>query len=151
MKMRWALGAVILAAAAGAVTALGDTLSPAASLSEGIQADLSATADFLVRLRVIHPVLALAAAYLAASIALPAFHRKQKYAIWVLGAIATAVLAGAANILLSAPVWLQLIHLLIADVLWIALVLLGSEMRTNSIEIPRATPISPENTLFARE
>ena len=32
--------------------------------------------------------------------------------------------AGVANLLLSAPVWMQMVHLLLADALWISLVLL---------------------------
>jgi heme A synthase len=34
------------------------------------------------------------------------------------------LLAGLLNFLLQAPVWMQLVHLLIADLLWISLVLL---------------------------
>jgi heme A synthase len=33
--------------------------------------------------------------------------------------------AGAVNMLLHAPIWLQLLHLLLSDLVWIALVLLG--------------------------
>ncbi|HEV2668865.1 MAG TPA: hypothetical protein VG324_28375, partial [Blastocatellia bacterium] len=33
--------------------------------------------------------------------------------------------AGAVNLLLHAPIWLQLVHLLLSDLVWIALVLLG--------------------------
>jgi heme A synthase len=49
---------VLLVGASGAITALGDTLFPSASLAEGLQADLSAGAHFLIQLRVIHPILA---------------------------------------------------------------------------------------------
>jgi heme A synthase len=34
------------------------------------------------------------------------------------------MVAGMTNLFLLAPVWLQLVHLLMADVLWISLVLL---------------------------
>ncbi|NMC77887.1 MAG: hypothetical protein GYA59_00885, partial [Chloroflexi bacterium] len=53
------LGMVVLGAS-GAITALGDTLFPVGSLSEGIRQDFSATAHFLIRLRVFHPVIAVA-------------------------------------------------------------------------------------------
>ncbi len=33
--------------------------------------------------------------------------------------------AGLVNLLLHAPIWLQIVHLLLSDLLWIALVLLG--------------------------
>ena len=56
---------MILVAAAGAVVALGDTLFPHASLAEGIAADLDPTSHFLIRLRIWHPILAVAASLLA--------------------------------------------------------------------------------------
>ena len=39
------------------------------------------------------------------------------------------------NLLLAAPVWLQMIHLLLADTVWISLVLLGAQMLS-----PKAIP-----------
>jgi len=38
------------------------------------------------------------------------------------------LVAGAANVLLLAPVWLQLLHLLLADAVWVAYVFLGAEV-----------------------
>ena len=38
--------------------------------------------------------------------------------------VAGQITAGVVNLLLSAPVWMQMIHLLLADALWISLVLL---------------------------
>jgi heme A synthase len=37
--------------------------------------------------------------------------------------------AGALNLLLLAPVWMQITHLLLADLVWIALVLLAVEFQ----------------------
>ena len=48
------------------------------------------------------------------------------------------VTAGFANIYLLAPIWMQLVHLLIADVLWIAVVLLGCEEVRAGIEVVAA-------------
>ncbi|HEX5689765.1 MAG TPA: COX15/CtaA family protein, partial [Roseiflexaceae bacterium] len=50
---------VLFVGAAGAITALGDTLFPASSLAEGLQQDFSPTAHFLLQLRVIHPIAAI--------------------------------------------------------------------------------------------
>src|SRR5262245_48937304 len=50
---------VMLVGAAGAITALGDTLFPARSLTEGLQQDFAATSHYLVQMRVIHPILAI--------------------------------------------------------------------------------------------
>jgi heme A synthase len=60
----WLLGVgffgMLLVGASGAITALGDTLFPAESLRAGIAQDFSPTAHFLIRLRVWHPLLAVA-------------------------------------------------------------------------------------------
>jgi len=42
--------------------------------------------------------------------------------------------AGAMNIALLAPVWMQLTHLLLADLLWIALVVLLAESASQPLE-----------------
>jgi heme A synthase len=45
-------------------------------------------------------------------------------ALRVVGLVWIQLLAGLMNFLLRAPVWMQIVHLLVADLLWIALVLL---------------------------
>src|SRR4029077_15793949 len=57
-----ALPAALLVSVSGAVTALGDTLFPAASLAEGMRQDIAAASSFLLRLRVLPPALAILAA-----------------------------------------------------------------------------------------
>lgn len=112
----------------GAIAALGDTLYPAASFAEGLKADLSATSSLLLRLRVLHPALAVGAAALIlfslAALTMPAGDRRGRAAKRALIALTvTQVLFGFANLWMLAPVWMQLVHLLLADLLWIALVL----------------------------
>ncbi|MCK5314971.1 MAG: COX15/CtaA family protein, partial [Anaerolineales bacterium] len=51
------LGTMIIGAS-GALTALGDTLFPVNSLAEGIRQDFTPTAHFLLRLRLLHPSVA---------------------------------------------------------------------------------------------
>jgi heme A synthase len=46
----------------------------------------------------------------------------------LLGACSAQVAAGALNVMLSAPGWLQVLHLFIANVLWLSLVLLWTEL-----------------------
>ena len=55
-------GAVLLAGMSGAVAALGDTLFPVSSLTDALWADLSASSHLLIRLRILHPMLAVLAA-----------------------------------------------------------------------------------------
>jgi heme A synthase len=124
-----ALAGVVVVAVSGAVTALGDTLFPARTLSEGFRQDLSPAAHFLLRLRVLHPALAVVAgcfAVMAASYVANFMRPGREVGRFVsaLGALFVAQVAlGIANVTLLAPAWLQLAHLLVADLLWIALVL----------------------------
>lgn len=123
---------LLVVGVSGAVAALGDTLFPATSLSHALEQDLSPTSHALLRLRVIHPMLATIVA-LALILVAPRLSIDGDAAERVLGPGArVALLAGlqtalgAVNVLLLAPVWLQLAHLLVADLLWIAVVLLGA-------------------------
>jgi len=57
--------------------------------------------------------------------------------------VVTQLLAGLVNLVLLAPVWMQLVHLLLADLLWIVLVLLAAATlaaapRDGSASIPGA-------------
>lgn len=128
----WLLAAawlgVILVGASGAITALGDTLFPASSLREGLAQDLAPTAHFLVRLRVIHPAVAVAVGlYTAAAAAALARLRPGTAAARAAQALVALFLvqlvAGVINLALLAPIWMQIVHLLLADLVWIALVL----------------------------
>src|ERR1019366_8383767 len=58
--------ALVLVAVAGVITALGDTLFPSHTLVEGMRDDFSSTASFLIRLRIIHPFLAVGAGFVVA-------------------------------------------------------------------------------------
>jgi heme A synthase len=127
----WAALACLMALGMmGAVTALGDTLFPAGTLAQGLAQDTSPTAHFLIRLRVIHPLFAV---LLGAGLVLMAQHiiapqrptRAVRWLTYSLTALyAVQLAAGLANIILLAPVWMQLVHLLLADLVWINLVLL---------------------------
>jgi heme A synthase len=121
-----ALPLTILLGMTGAVAALGDTLFPASSLRAGLAQDFSAAAHFLVRLRAIHPLLAVATAawvFYATSAAMKVCHDARNVALVVWLLVLLQVILGAVNIALLAPVWMQILHLLVADLLWIALVL----------------------------
>lgn len=124
------LGTLVLGMT-GAITALGDTLFPAQSLREGIAQDFSPTAHLLLRLRVLHPTLAVAVVFLlllAAGVTarLRPSPLVTRLAAAVAGLGLGQLLAGLVNLLLLAPIWMQLVHLLMADALWIALVLLAA-------------------------
>ncbi len=143
--------AMLLLGASGGITALGDTLFPAGSLADGVAQDFSPTAHFLVRLRVLHPLLAVCTAgWLIVTSAITYGMRRspavRRAAAATVGLVVAQLFAGVVNLLLLAPVPLQLVHLLLADLVWMALVLLGAaalgaaaESPTGQ-EDPRASP-----------
>jgi len=137
-RARQALGlsvtGFLCAAVLGGFAALGDTLTAPKSLTAGFHADLSAFSNIFVRLRILHPIVAgaLGAWLLVLTFQVIGSGRASKVAKLLGRAIAALVLSqfalGIANIALLTPTWLQLLHLLGADLLWIACVLLASEL-----------------------
>ena len=122
---------ILVLGASGAITALGDTLFPAASLAEGMRAEFSGSAHFLLRLRVFHPLIAVLSGvlvYLAARNALNRVKKPaaQRAAGLVIGLFGLQLLLGGINVVLLAPVWMQLIHLLVSNLIWIVQVALTS-------------------------
>jgi cytochrome c oxidase assembly protein subunit 15 len=136
------LGAVIVVGVSGAIAALGDTLFPSRTLTEALAADMSPTSHLLIRLRMLHPALAITTAvllvmgapWLARWSPSPAAAQLSRA---VAGLAVLQIVVGVVNVMLLAPVWMQLIHLLVADGLWIALVLLGAAV------LRRATVAAP--------
>jgi len=136
-----ALMALLLLGASGAVTALGDTLYPlqgsalqdalGRSGETGAPGDLSTTLHFLVRLRIFHPLIAVVVgAFLLLVAALVARLRPsdkvQRGATVLAGLFLLQMVCGLLNVTFKAPVWLQLVHLLLADLVWIVFVVLAT-------------------------
>lgn len=123
----------------GAVTALGDTLFPVtegAGMAQRLAEDQSVTANFLQRARVYHPLFAVAVSALLLYVAPAAMERHdtpqvRRLARIVLGLVLLQVAGGLLNISLSAPGWMQLVHLGLANALWISLVLLYTSSRAS--------------------
>ena len=126
-----ALPVAILVAVSGAIAALGDTLYPAASVADGMRQEFSQTASALLRLRTVHPVVAVVGAAVLLAAAVKAMRSASASAARMGGIVAALVFlqlaAGAVNIVLLVPVWMQIVHLLLADLLWVALVLTALE------------------------
>jgi cytochrome c oxidase assembly protein subunit 15 len=110
----------------GAVAALGDTLYPAPSLAAGMLQDFSSGSSLLLRLRLVHPALAIAGGvYIAVAAFTNARAEKTRGpAIAVMFLTLVQLCAGAVNVVLRAPIGMQILHLLLADLLWIALILM---------------------------
>ena len=121
-------GGLLLLGASGGATALGDTLFPVTTLAEGLRQDLSPTAHFLVQLRLYHPLIAIVVgAYIIlitgmfnASRPTPLSRRIAKI---FRGLYFVQLVGGAFNVVLLAPIWMQLFHLFLSDLIVITLVL----------------------------
>jgi len=140
----WGLAVAVFVSITGTITALGDTLFPASSLSAGMQQDFASTSAMLLRLRVVHPVLAFAGAIYIVWIAAAILRNSgaaaapSKAAMLVISITIVQLAAGLLNLALLAPLAMQLMHLLIADLVWISLVLLTLETaRTAEAVAPR--------------
>ena len=133
------VAAFLTAAVLGGFAAVGDSLANSSSLVEGIRADFSPFPDIFVRLRILHPIVAggLAIYLLVIAFRVTALRRTAavvKRLSATIGVLVTLQCSlGIANIALKTPIWLQLLHLLTADLLWIALVLLTVEVLADNV------------------
>jgi heme A synthase len=134
------LAGLLLVGVSGAITALGDTLFPAGSLAEGLQQDASPTAHILLRLRVFHPILAVLVGGTLLALAVRTMARGASPATSLVGRLAAAavlvqVTVGVLNLLLLAPIWMQLVHLFLADLVWLSAVLLAASVAAEAAPI----------------
>ena len=151
----WLLGLALIGtlvlAVSGAVAALGDTLFPSQSIAAGLSQDFSPTAHFLIRLRLLHPALALTVGSVVLIVAsLTNFLRPggwvKRSMLMVTALVVLQLGAGLLNVVLLAPIWLQILHLLLADLLWLALIILTASaleqpLNTNGIEEKGRVPL----------
>ncbi len=119
---------VLVFNAAGAVTALGDTLFPAESLREGLRQDMDPASNFLVQLRVIHPLLAILTSYYIYRVGgyIQSKSDDEKIKVWIRRlniVILVQIGLGFVNLFLLAPIVLQITHLFLAQTFWICYVL----------------------------
>lgn len=105
-------------AATGAITALADTLFPKGG-------DLTEEEHFLTTLRVVHPILALVLLALAWFLVSRGAGSRRLLG-WVPFLVGAMAASGAVNVLLGVPLWTQLVHLALADVLWVSFVWLSA-------------------------
>jgi heme a synthase len=124
-------GAVlIIVGCFGAVAALGNTLFPPESLVAGMIQHTNATAHFLMRLKYLHPIMAIfgclsLVAWIQITLARTSASHSNGNRIWnsgqaLSGLIIANIMLGGLDVILLAPTWLSLTHLLMADVIWTA-------------------------------
>jgi heme A synthase len=126
------LGAMLVLGVSGAIAALGDTLFPVDSFVAGLERELSTTGHVFERLRIFHPAIAIGTAVLVVWVVNEMAESRngrvgrlaRMVGLLVLGQLAL----GTVNALLAAPIWIQILHLLLADLVWIALVILAADV-----------------------
>jgi heme a synthase len=130
---------VMLVGVTGSLAALGDTLFPVTSLREAIFQDLVMPNGWLVRWRWLHPSLAIVTGVFLYRLMLRASRRisyrdnRGLAALFLLMLVCVYPL-GVADVLLLAPVWAQLAHLLAAESLWVVLVVLTARLTLEPVE-----------------
>jgi cytochrome c oxidase assembly protein subunit 15 len=129
-KKVWAyvgLAATLVVGVSGSLAALGDTLFPASSLRAAFAQDFAVGSPWLLRLRGVHPVSAVVAAVFVLWLVGQARRAGAGgLAVLVLTLLGFQFVLGVGDVLLLAPTWMQILHLLGADLYWIALVTLAA-------------------------
>jgi cytochrome c oxidase assembly protein subunit 15 len=135
---------VLVVGVTGSLAALGDTLFPASSLSAALAQDFSATSGWLVRWRWTHPTIAFVSSvfliWLLARAGRKTAHwdrppwTNRGLSALVLVLLAAQYLLGVLDVVMLAPTWLQVAHLLGADLLWAALVVLTARVTLEPVE-----------------
>ena len=132
VRATWALiglAATIVVGVSGSLAALGDTLFPASSLRAAVEQDFAASSPLLLRLRGVHPLSAIiAAAFVIWLVTQARRASKTRLASVVLALLGVQFVLGVMDVILLAPVWMQILHLLGADLYWVALVALAAEL-----------------------
>lgn len=124
------LTATLFVGVSGTLAALSDTLFPANSFRAALAQDLSGGSDWLLRLRLVHPISAVIAGVFICWLLMRSFSRPEErtLAVGVLSLLTLQFALGVADVALLAPLWLQITHLLGADLLWIGLVVLAARI-----------------------
>ncbi len=126
-----AVTATILVGATGSLAALADTLFPSPSLRAGIAQDFAAHAPVLIRMRWLHPAAAVVALVCVALLLRSELRARGHWGGVTVAAGALMLLQfvlGGLDVLLLAPTAMQILHLLGADLYWVALVVLAARV-----------------------
>ena len=125
----------LLSGATGSITALADVLFPSTSFVEGFLADFDRTSEVLTRLRILHPIISSA---LSIILYFYATGIRKKYNVRVRPLqtlILIAVFLGVINVLSNIVLPLSILHLAIADFLWISYIYVSIDLSKNNLFI----------------
>ncbi len=113
----------------GSLAALSNMLFPSQTLAEGVAKDFSATSNIILRLRLSHPIMSiLTSVYVIFLAGWLKAKSGDASTTWWSNAVSLLVIGqvifGGATLLTLGPIVMQLGHLLLADLVWIAFVIL---------------------------
>ena len=139
--------AILAVAVTGGFAALSTTLFPSTSLFAGWTEDFAPDAHYLVRLRISHPVLA---TFVGGGLALYFWLRAQletqpvirQSTLHAAGMLTVAVVFGYLTLFRLAPIWMKVMHLLIAHLVWISLLKWAALKYSNFKWTTHSTPSS---------
>ena len=116
-----------LTGATGSITALADVLFPSASFIEGLADDFDSTSEILTRLRIVHPIV-------STVLSIFLFSESNRFKnIFGINAstikilVITGVVLGTLNVVSNIILPLSILHLLLADLLWITYIYKSGE------------------------
>ena len=123
----------------GAITALGDTLFPSDSIAHTFAQQSDPSAHFLIRLRIYHPIIAIFVGVYSLYLIKHIHERFNRANIRRVGLVLGSFLlvqglAGVINVLLLAPIWMQVVHLLLADMVWVSYILFAASVLSVDLE-----------------
>jgi len=123
---------ILVLGASGALNALADTVFPSESVVGDLSEKFGPTAPLLSNLRVIHPIVAIAGGlfvgWIGTTLSRNVSDRSRRLSGVVILLIFSQFFIGIANIYLLTPLAVQVVHLMVADVLWIVYVFLGASL-----------------------
>ncbi len=144
-KVFWLLAiavfGVFMVGISGSTAALSSMLFPVDTLSQGFAQDFSDTSHILLRLRILHPIFSVSLAVYLFFIA-GWFKKVSSADIWtnrwasiLQGLVVLQLIIGGLTLVTLAPIVMQIIHLLLADFVWISIVLMTASFFTQNRSI----------------
>jgi heme A synthase len=129
------LSLFLLSGATGSITALADVLFPSESFIQGFMEDFDKTSEFLTRLRILHPIVA---SLLSILLFFESNRLKKTYKLNTKSLklmVLVAVTLGVVNVLSNIWLPLSVLHLAIADFLWITYIYVSIEKTRNNLSV----------------
>lgn len=147
------LAATMCIGITGSVAALGDTLFPAVSLRASLLQDFS-SGNILLRLRFLHPVAAALGAIYVLWIILRTSKKEGRLSnqvVMLAGVLIVQIGLGILNVILLAPVWLQIVHLFVAELFWVLVVLASANLIFSAVDFHSEATLAVDSSLMAEE